>query len=165
MKTLEEVLTYKNDYIVREFLRKHSHYNFSKEKATLLFDDLLRYLWMTCSIDNKRAEASGTLLPDVSITQSMTIIDEMWHEFILVTEHYSDFCHESFGRYIHHPPPMHKFALNKKTLSEEECKEIFIEEMLETTYEYLGEEVTLRWFDAYHAYLPENHEEGLSHHM
>jgi len=165
MKSLEKVLAYQNDYIIQEFSRKHKKYKLSKEEASLLFDDLKRYLWMTATIDLKRDENEGEILPDVSISESMIIIDEMWHEFILVTEQYADFCNENFGRYIHHPPPMPKYEQNKKTLSDQECAEIFIGELLETTYECLGEEVTMRWFDTYRQYLPDNHEEELSHHM
>ena len=165
MKSLTEVLSYQNNYIVEEFLRKHKNYNLSQEDALLLFDDLKRYLWMTATVDLKRKENEGELLPDVSISESMIIIDEIWHEFILVTEHYTDFCNENFGRYIHHPPAMPKYELNRKTLSDEECAEVFIEELLEITYDYLGDEVTMRWFDTYHKYLPDNHEEELSHHM
>lgn len=165
MKSLKEVLNYKNDYIVNEFLRKHKNYKLSQKEAELLFDDLKRYLWMTAAVNLEREKKEGALLPDISISESMIIIDEIWHEFILVTEHYTDFCNENFGKYIHHPPPMPKFALNQKILSEQECIEIFIGELLETTYDYLGGEVTTRWFDDYHQYLPDNHEEELSHHM
>ncbi len=165
MKSLEEVLSYQNDYIIQEFLRKHKDYNLTKEEAIVLFDDLKRYLWMTATVDVKRQENPNEILPDISISESMIIIDEIWHEFILVTEHYTDFCNENFGRYIHHPPPLPKYEMNQKTLSEEECIEIFIGELLETTYDYLGDEVTMRWFDTYHKYLPDNHEDELSHHM
>jgi hypothetical protein len=32
------------------------------------------------------------------------IIDGAWHEFILHTKQYTDYCGEQFGRYIHHLP-------------------------------------------------------------
>jgi hypothetical protein len=32
------------------------------------------------------------------------LIDEGWHEFIMYTRDYSDFCQKFFGRYIHHQP-------------------------------------------------------------
>lgn len=31
-------------------------------------------------------------------------LDDLWHEFILDTRLYSDFCKETAGRYIHHRP-------------------------------------------------------------
>jgi hypothetical protein len=31
-------------------------------------------------------------------------VDEIWHEFILYTKAYDDFCREAFGRFLHHTP-------------------------------------------------------------
>jgi hypothetical protein len=31
-------------------------------------------------------------------------VDEVWHQFILFTAQYLDFCQRFFGRYIHHSP-------------------------------------------------------------
>ena len=39
----------------------------------------------------------------VSLTPSHKI-DLAWHEFILFTKLYSNFCRQHFGRYIHHQP-------------------------------------------------------------
>jgi hypothetical protein len=30
--------------------------------------------------------------------------DELWHEFILHTRHYQEFCAKAFGRFLHHTP-------------------------------------------------------------
>jgi hypothetical protein len=32
------------------------------------------------------------------------VVDEMWHEFILDTRKYTEFCHAAFGCYFHHIP-------------------------------------------------------------
>jgi len=31
-------------------------------------------------------------------------IDNLWHTFLLFTQDYQKFCHEMFGRFIHHVP-------------------------------------------------------------
>ena len=31
-------------------------------------------------------------------------VDEIWHQHILYTKDYEQFCHEVFGRFIHHTP-------------------------------------------------------------
>lgn len=31
-------------------------------------------------------------------------VDTAWHEFILFTRHYEDFCRHAVGRFIHHTP-------------------------------------------------------------
>jgi hypothetical protein len=32
------------------------------------------------------------------------VVDELWHEFILFTRDYQDFCRTAFGRFLHHTP-------------------------------------------------------------
>ena len=32
------------------------------------------------------------------------VVDELWHEFILFTRDYQDFCRAAFGRFLHHTP-------------------------------------------------------------
>jgi hypothetical protein len=43
------------------------------------------------------AESKGALTPSQTV-------DEVWHEFILCTRAYTDFCQAHFGRYVHHHP-------------------------------------------------------------
>ena len=31
-------------------------------------------------------------------------VDDAWHEFILFTRHYDQFCRKAFGRFLHHTP-------------------------------------------------------------
>jgi len=33
-----------------------------------------------------------------------TAVDELWHDFILHTEEYQDFCRKAYGRTLHHSP-------------------------------------------------------------
>lgn len=32
------------------------------------------------------------------------VVDDLWHEFILMTKDYHDFCEKAFGKYLHHNP-------------------------------------------------------------
>jgi hypothetical protein len=32
------------------------------------------------------------------------IVDDLWHQFILYTHEYQQFCAEAFGRFMHHTP-------------------------------------------------------------
>ncbi len=32
------------------------------------------------------------------------VADDLWHEFILYTKHYDQFCKQAFGRFLHHTP-------------------------------------------------------------
>ena len=57
--------------------------------------ETLRWLWL-CGTAPKE-------MP-LQLTDAMTVIDEMWHAFVLFTNDYTDFCHRHFGRYVHHVP-------------------------------------------------------------
>ncbi len=38
------------------------------------------------------------------IAMPSQIVDEIWHEFILSTQAYQQFCEQAFGRFLHHQP-------------------------------------------------------------
>ncbi|WP_198648846.1 hypothetical protein [Cyanothece sp. BG0011] len=38
------------------------------------------------------------------VSMPSQIVDEAWHEFILFTKEYSDFCSQGFGYFLHHTP-------------------------------------------------------------
>lgn len=38
------------------------------------------------------------------VSMPSQVVDELWHEFILYTRHYADFCDKAFGRFMHHTP-------------------------------------------------------------
>ncbi|SOZ19092.1 hypothetical protein CBM2609_B30005 [Cupriavidus taiwanensis] len=40
------------------------------------------------------------------------MMDDFWHEFILVTKDYHYFCEKYFGRYIHHIPQLDGIAMD-----------------------------------------------------
>jgi Uncharacterized conserved protein len=150
IKPLEEVLACKNDYLVKRFCIVQPHLNLSEEEGQQIFEDLLRFLWLKATVDELREQDPEA--PDISISASMIVIDQCWHEFILMTEMYTTFCEQYFGRYIHHPPPMDKYARNSKEHSEEECMTIFLNEMIQAVIHFFGEAVAIRWFDEYLKY-------------
>jgi hypothetical protein len=38
------------------------------------------------------------------VSMPSQITDDLWHEFILYTRNYEDFCRRAFGRFLHHTP-------------------------------------------------------------
>ena len=62
----------------------------TQQAAIDLFDDMKRFLYL-CAV------TPGPLAPSQPI-------DEAWHHFILHTADYRSFCHQLFGRFIHHTP-------------------------------------------------------------
>lgn len=93
---LADVLTYRNDLVVRRFMKR---FDISQGDANAIFVELLRWLWYLASTnpapDNPEAHA---------IDEPLFIIDEMWHEFIIVTQDYTKFCNDMCRHYIHHVP-------------------------------------------------------------
>ncbi|MFD6355072.1 glycine-rich domain-containing protein [Nocardia tengchongensis] len=57
-----------------------------------LFLEVKRYL-VLCNLDQDRVWSMYSLR-----------VDETWHQFILFTRQYTDFCQSFFGRYIPHSP-------------------------------------------------------------
>ena len=38
------------------------------------------------------------------VSMPSQVVDDAWHEWILFTREYTDFCDKAFGRYLHHTP-------------------------------------------------------------
>ncbi len=53
----------------------------------------MRQFFLACSRSNKKFVA----MPSKAV-------DAMWHEFILHTQAYSDWCHHALGHFLHHTP-------------------------------------------------------------
>lgn len=140
---LTEVIDYRNDWVVRRFRKR---FDISQRDAETIFVELLRWLWYLASIDPAEDNPEAH-----DIDQPLYIIDEMWHEFILFTEDYANFCDSAFGKYIHHYPklvdtaPLHYENLGDvKTslaalLARKRAK-------YNAVYDVLGRDVFVRWY-------------------
>lgn len=145
--TLEEVLAYNNSDIPARFVKI---YGVTTEEAQTLFDDVKRWLWLANEVAKEGKHNS------VTIDQSIIAIDEMWHNFVLFTREYVEFCSRFFGRYMHHAP----FAESEKKEMEDKFKDLGVEEkkrylmdqkrwQYEFIYDVLGEETFIRWYKTY----------------
>jgi hypothetical protein len=38
------------------------------------------------------------------VSMPSQVVDDLWHELILYTRHYEQFCRRAFGRFLHHTP-------------------------------------------------------------
>lgn len=82
---LQRVMAYQN----REVVARFEHVlGLSHEDATQLFTDVKQFLYV-CNMQPSR--------PTIAI-------DEGWHEFVLYTRDYREFCMTMFGRVIEHEP-------------------------------------------------------------
>ena len=62
----------------------------SEDRVPEILYEVIKYLNLTAFYDQR-------------LTPSLTV-DYAWHEFILCTKAYSEFCQTYFGKYIHHHP-------------------------------------------------------------
>jgi hypothetical protein len=84
------VLHFEAPYLIGKLLR--DHVADTPDEAASLFAEARKYLILSY-IDT-----------DVSWNMYSTRVDETWHQFVLFTSQYTDFCRQYFGVYLHHNP-------------------------------------------------------------
>lgn len=137
---LTELLNYKHQNVIKSHIRT---YAINEYKASTLFDDMLRYLWISRKhmFDRKQSPELETLKFQFVMHEEMRDIDNMWHNFILYTNDYTQFCLKYFGEYLHHVPDV------AETMSQ--TRDEFatdLEKYLSYVYDHLGEDTMRRWF-------------------
>lgn len=78
------------DAVVGRFLQKHPGLSSAQEE--LVREGLQQY-FQIC----QRARGRFVSMPS-------QVVDDLWHDFILFTHHYRNFCDKAFGRFLHHTP-------------------------------------------------------------
>lgn len=76
--------------LTRRFGEKHSA--LSAANCDLVFDGLRQY-FRVCLLAERRL-----------ISMPSQVVDDAWHEFLLYTRAYDEFCRGSFKRFLHHTP-------------------------------------------------------------
>ena len=144
MKPIIQTLSYENRQLK---LRIQKKLNLNQVETENTFQDLLRWLWL-CGTHRNEIEINNTFkqqMPDLRMLDHFEPIDIAWHEFILMTKDYEQFCHKYLGRFIHHTPS----RLNPHTLDRKNKGRIagkrYLKHYLEFIYVELGEECFERW--------------------
>ena len=150
---LESVLKYKNQEVVARFRKE---FGVSKRHADVIFEDMLRFIWLSVKAEVLNQRGSRQAPPSVDMLDQMLIIDEMWHTFVLYTVDYTNFSHRYFGEFIHHVPTP---TLPVKAGSNHEepgaVPEDSLERQVEFVITHLGERVAKRWFLEFPKKYPE----------
>lgn len=87
-KTLEEFLKYNNEDVIDRVVKEEG---WSYGKTRYVYTEMLKYLWLCMQPGN------GGISPAPEV-------DIVWHNFILYTKDYTEFCNEYAGEFIHHSP-------------------------------------------------------------
>lgn len=143
LPALQDVLSYQHPAVLKLYEQNYPNNTLSAEIA---FREALKYLWLTQKhLQDHISQPNNPLLPSECIMlRSMREIDEMWHEFILFTEDYMNFCERYFGKYIHHLPNVFDNAPIPRDQVEAD-----LEKLLPYIYDQLGEESLRIWFASY----------------
>jgi len=70
--------------------RMEVKYDWSPEKTDELFGEMKKFMYLCATND-------GAMAPPEDI-------DEIWHNFILFTGDYSEYCQDMVGMFLHHQP-------------------------------------------------------------
>lgn len=149
MDTLDQILRYSNPRVISKF---RECYFFDNEESQAIFQDLLRWLWLT-----------STAPPKVkcAMYHSMLALDKMWHVFLSHTKDYAQFCEAHLGTFVHHEPHTREETVRSlipNTKNRDPLGKTLkgIEAFQSYTYDKLGSDTLIRWFITYpHAYSPE----------
>ena len=85
-----DALTYEAPFLIEKLLKDRVVQ--TSEEAETLFSEAKKYIVLT-QVDTSNIWEMYSLR-----------VDEAWHQFILFTAQYADFCQRFFGRYVHHSP-------------------------------------------------------------
>lgn len=139
IEQLHKILAYENEDVLSRFM---DMYEVDVKEAGDLFHETKKFLYLS-------------QLPTVFIPDDLLIIDEMWHNFILFTPQYHEFCKEHFQTYFHHLPASKKEKEErerKRIASPVKAKEEYLEKLkalIEAAFDHLGEETVIKWFQVY----------------
>jgi len=138
-------MDYRNDEVVERFM---GNYEISKAQAEQFFLETKKWVWLLASASQDRK--LGQHVPRLVIDNYLIFIDEMWHNFILFTKDYQEYCNDKFGFFIHHNPTPQKIkvALREEMNSDKGLERIFgvRKEQYSYIYDRLGGETLELWY-------------------
>lgn len=140
---LDTVLAYRNDRVLLLYEQNRPDHTL---RAAQAFPEVLKYLWltMTHAKEHRERPTDPTLPRRCLMLRSMREIDDMWHEFILFTRDYNDFCMQYFGEFVHHLPNV----FDNLPMTDENT-DAEITKLIAYVYDKLGEQTVRTWFAAY----------------
>lgn len=140
---LNQLLEYQNPAVLKLYEQNYPNNKLSAHDA---FQEVLKYLWLSRKhgFDLQELNNKDDVPKELFMPRSMSEIDEMWHEFILFTEDYMDFCAHYFGQYMHHLPNIFDTRPLPRDAVEQD-----IAKMLPYIYDNLGESTVRVWFASY----------------
>ncbi len=122
-------LSFEAPYVIEKLVKNRTAD--SEDDARLLFREAKRYLVLAQS-DRATAWQMHSLR-----------VDEAWHQFVLFTVQYADFCMRHFGRFVHHAP-----SNSPSTAANSSVPRATFAEFQVRYLDLFGEGLPAVWFDA-----------------
>lgn len=119
---LERLKEYKHPDLLKRFAKD---FGVSVSEAALLFEDTKEWLYLV----SRHGE-----LP---LPIQLTIIDEVWHTFLLFNRDYDEFCKDYLGGAVHHIPE------DAETIEKQTSYNL--RDFVTLVYDELGEQTAIRW--------------------
>lgn len=129
---LETVLGYKNEKVIKRF---QSMYDLDNGLIHEIFEQVQIFLW----ISNKMKYEKNKVFTQL---KAQVLLDEMWHNFILFTKDYTEYCNKYYGRFCHHDPCI-------ETDQAEQSQYVCSEELKDIMYyinDQLGTDIVYKWY-------------------
>ena len=145
--TLDEVLLYRNEEVIRRFLKT---WDLPRAEAEELFEETKKWLWLNAYLTEQDENAPG-----LAITAPLRLLDEMWHTFILDTVEYTRFCEHYFGFFLHHKPTTQEeldevnATLRRDPTALRAENEALFRRQYDLIYDHLGAATLLKWYSDY----------------
>lgn len=147
---LQALESFEEPEVILKFARD---FKISLADSKLLFKETMKMLWLMVKHTQDVESPEDIATPRTFVLQkSMEPLDKMWHEFILFTREYHQFCEKFFGEYIHHIPCSEKEfqAFQQRKIERQEAFEIMERNELRVFVKYiqenLGTETLETWF-------------------
>lgn len=149
VKPLADVLAYENENVLYRFIL---HNDVNEEEALEIFTETKKWLWLSsvCMLIKKHTDQEA---PTLFIDENFLILDHMWHNFLMFTKDYREFCNDYLGIFIDHNPIPKSDRMEYLKRHKENPEEVMNEymesrkAMFGFIYDCLGEEVLIKWFD------------------
>lgn len=124
--TLENVLKFEDENIVRRIMRDHPEY--SESQARELFYEMKKWFFVKARAETEKSDVTPYMYNEIDM------IDHSWHAFLLFTVSYRNFGMTYFGKFLEHTPSL---------LDDPEVQRLKFYEFVKET---LGEETYYNWF-------------------
>lgn len=131
---IQKLKLYQNENLIKLFLLRDGAC-FSFTEAQDIFEELKKLLFLLYQIENKNAP-----IQYFQLTSDLDAIDKLWHQFILMTPEYIDFCKIVFnGTYIHHRPDLQTFDQSNHVMDQIKKQIYYVEEIW-------GSQTVIKWY-------------------